>query len=358
MMSNNTTNITDQTIPQKLHPIHINEKKHTIPVKNYITVLGKKTHYVLWGSSRITNELVVLVHGYTQSSQCWDALGPIIAKHHMVLAFDFFGCGRSDPISKNYELNPPNEKFFARQIHELLLELCFENKNIILVGTSLGGIIGTAFTNLYPEKVKKLILISPGGIPTNPMEVLLSPFTFGSRCLYWFGKTPVVGEATVELVRFVIQNVLYGLLNMATIEETENIDTVRRYSKVFAEKTLEFTNITHTEIIDWTFSFDHNEHYISNQLAILRHIPMIEDLTYIFKEAGQNSRPILLIFGTQDRIVPLSNANLLKQFMPKAKLLHVEGGGHGCYSTHTEVVGEAILNFIAQCEEAVVENKL
>ncbi len=56
---------------------------------------------------------------------------------------------------------------FVNQLNELLDRIDLGHKKFILCGYSMGGAVSAEFAKEYPDKIKKLILISPAGINVN-----------------------------------------------------------------------------------------------------------------------------------------------------------------------------------------------
>jgi pimeloyl-ACP methyl ester carboxylesterase len=55
--------------------------------------------------------------------------------------------------------------------------------------------------------------------------------------------------------------------------------------------------------------------------------------------------PTLAIWGSDDQIVPLEQANLLVKLMPQAETVVLPKAGHACYMKATHKFHEALLNF-------------
>ncbi|GIW13483.1 MAG: alpha/beta hydrolase [Tepidiforma sp.] len=56
--------------------------------------------------------------------------------------------------------------------------------------------------------------------------------------------------------------------------------------------------------------------------------------------------PVLVIHGTQDRINPTANAELLARRIPGAELQYIEGGRHGYFIEYREAAGAAVMGFL------------
>ena len=54
--------------------------------------------------------------------------------------------------------------------------------------------------------------------------------------------------------------------------------------------------------------------------------------------------PVVLHHGSSDEIVPVQSAEWLKDVLPNAKLVRIEGTGHAPFLTRPRELGEALLN--------------
>jgi cis-3-alkyl-4-acyloxetan-2-one decarboxylase len=112
--------------------------------------------------------VVVLVHGIASSSNSFHKLVPLIGETHRIIAIDLLGFGDSPaPESASYTIEEHVRSLDAT-IRSLRLRAPF-----ILVGHSLGALISSRFAADFPERVAKLILVSP--------PIYLDPTALGDR---------------------------------------------------------------------------------------------------------------------------------------------------------------------------------
>ncbi|MEL6255469.1 MAG: alpha/beta hydrolase [Bacteroidota bacterium] len=111
--------------------------------------LGPNTiNYELSGKGKT----LVLIHGGGVDLRMWDRQVDALEGEFQILRYDIRGHGKS-----TYEDNTPPD---VEDLISLTNELGIENFH--LAGLSLGGILATDFSLAYPNKVEKLILLSPG----------------------------------------------------------------------------------------------------------------------------------------------------------------------------------------------------
>ena len=99
---------------------------------------------------------LLLLHGIGNNSHAWDAVIKKLPKNIRVIAIDLLGFGQS-PKPKIIEYNAYQQ---ARCVIRTYLSLG-SPKKIIIVGHSLGALVGVELAKRYPLLVQSLILVSP-----------------------------------------------------------------------------------------------------------------------------------------------------------------------------------------------------
>jgi pimeloyl-ACP methyl ester carboxylesterase len=100
---------------------------------------------------------IVLVHGMAGSSRTWRDVMPALGRRHQVLALDLPGHGRSGLSAGDYSLGA-----MASAVRDLMAQLGIERAT--MVGQSLGGGVVMQFAYQYPERVDRVVLVSSGGL--------------------------------------------------------------------------------------------------------------------------------------------------------------------------------------------------
>ena len=100
---------------------------------------------------------LVLIHGLLMNRRMFDRLGPAMAEHgNRVLTVDLLGHGRSD---RPAEMSQYSMTFFARQVEALLDHLDLEDA--VVGGTSLGANVTLEMAYLEPKRVKAMMVEMP-----------------------------------------------------------------------------------------------------------------------------------------------------------------------------------------------------
>src|SRR5438034_10668699 len=96
--------------------------------------------------------VVVLLHGYAQTSHMWLPLMPLLAASHTVIAPDLRGAGGSERAKDGYD-----QQTMAKDIRSLVRQLGYEQ--VQLVGHDIGLMVAYAYAAQYPKEVSKLVLM-------------------------------------------------------------------------------------------------------------------------------------------------------------------------------------------------------
>jgi pimeloyl-ACP methyl ester carboxylesterase len=143
---------------------------------------------------------VVLIHGYTDNARDWVPMLPFMSERDRLIVVDIRGHGRSSKPECCY-----TRLDFAYDIKLLLDSLHVGRADI--VGHSLGSMIAQTFAEFWPERTRKVVLISstggpPPGAPAPKLEFaeqirkLREPIDPDSPFMiaWWSSPTPVNEE--------------------------------------------------------------------------------------------------------------------------------------------------------------------
>jgi pimeloyl-ACP methyl ester carboxylesterase len=124
--------------------------------QRWVTVEGRPINTIALGAG---DPAIVFVHGLSGCWSNWLEQLPAFAGSHRVLALDLPGFGHSPGHAG--EVSMPG---YARILENMLEQL--EVGRIVLVGNSMGGLISAELAASFPERVERLVLVSPAGIAT------------------------------------------------------------------------------------------------------------------------------------------------------------------------------------------------
>lgn len=103
---------------------------------------GRRINYTDLGDGPV----IVLLHGYLESSEVWKGFMVKLAKSFRVIAIDLPGHGLSDIYGEAHTM-----EFMASAVNELIASL--EVGKVFITGHSLGGYVTLAFLELFPERL-------------------------------------------------------------------------------------------------------------------------------------------------------------------------------------------------------------
>ena len=130
------------------------------PVSRFYTSQSLKLHYNDWGNERAP--LLLLVHGMRDHARCWDWVALALRDRWHVVAPDLRGHGDSQWSPDGAYINP----YHAFDVTELIDSL--GHGQVTIVGHSFGGNVCARYAAIYPERVRRLVLVDALG-PSDDM---------------------------------------------------------------------------------------------------------------------------------------------------------------------------------------------
>jgi pimeloyl-ACP methyl ester carboxylesterase len=141
-------------------------------------VNGVRINYKIGGQGPV----VVLLHGYAETSHMWLPLIPLLVKSHTVIAPDLRGAGDSERPQGGYD-----KKTMAKDIRELVHQLGYQQ--VSLVGHDIGLMVAYAYAAQYPGEVSKVVLMDaflPGVGDWKSVWLMRDLWHF-----HFYGETPL-----------------------------------------------------------------------------------------------------------------------------------------------------------------------
>jgi non-heme chloroperoxidase len=252
-------------------------------------------------------EPVVLIHGYPLNGNSWERQErELLANGYRVISYDRRGFGRSSQPTVGYDYDT-----FAADLNALLEHL--ELSNIVLAGFSMGSGEVTRYLGTYgSERVRKAALL--GAIP---------PFLRKTD-----DNPEGVDGAVFEQIKAAITKDRYAWFK-DFFDNFYNTDTL------MPERISEQA---------WQASFN----VAAGASPYASYACVDTWLTDFRADLPKIDVPVLVVHGTEDRILPFgSTAARLPALIADCTLVPVEGGPHNIGWTHPEEVNSALLEFIA-----------
>lgn len=279
--------------------------------RDYPTTLKNEPHINLHKEVSGSGKPVLLIHGFGNSIYVWRHLAPELAKQNKVTAIDLKGFGDSPkPVDGRYSVYEQ-----ARLIRDYVVDN--DLKDVTIVGHSLGGGIALV-ASLYlqqsaPGRQRGLVLIDSVAYPQQmPMFIRLL-------------ATPVVGPLIAGVVPPEIQ--IREVMKLVYAESSAvPADAVKAYAK--ALKTPE-------------------GRYAAVVSAQQLQPPDLQELSLQYPSLRV---PTLIVWGKQDKIVPVSVGERLHQAIPGSRLFVIDDSGHSPAEERPQVLLPVVNSFLRNPE--------
>lgn len=234
---------------------------------------------------------VILIHGIAGRAAQWDKTIEVLAETNTVVAPDLMGHGESAKPRGDYSLGA-----HASGIRDLLVGLGIERASI--VGHSLGGGIAMQFAYQFPERCERLVLVSSGGLGTDVSSLLRAATLPGSEIVL-----PLLAHPRVLEIASVIPRAL-GRIGLST--RADLTEMARAYQSLSNPEARSAFIHTLRGVIDPT----------GQRINA-------SDRLYL-----ASKMPSMIIWGTRDRIIPVSHAEPTHRGMPGSRFELFEEAGH------------------------------
>ena len=263
-------------------------------------------------------EVLLLIHGMAGSSESWRAVIPQLSKKFRVIAPDLLGHGESVKPRTDYSLGA-----FAVFLRDFLDELGVSQATV--VGHSLGGGVAMQFVYQHPDYVKRLVLISSGGLGPDVGLVLRLLSAPGAELVL-----PIIAPKPVLNVG----NKLRSWLRSAGIHSPRGAELWSAYSSLSDRDTRESFLRTLRSVVD----------YRGQAVSALNRLGLRTDL------------PVMAIWGERDKIIPVQHAHAAHKARTDARLELLPHVGHFAHVEAPNKVVELIEDFIATSDRRDVDS--
>ncbi|HET8710983.1 MAG TPA: alpha/beta hydrolase [Spongiibacteraceae bacterium] len=156
------------------------------PVSKFFNSQGLKLHYLDWGNDSAPP--LILVHGTRDHARSWDWVARELQKDWHIVALDLRGHGDSAWSPDAAYLTPYHLLDFADFVDALGYE------RIDIIAHSFGGNPTVRFAGLYPERVRKLVLVDAMG-PTPTFVARWDEIGVVKRTRDWMDKARETAKA-------------------------------------------------------------------------------------------------------------------------------------------------------------------
>jgi pimeloyl-ACP methyl ester carboxylesterase len=255
------------------------ERKYGVTPGDYVTAAGVRLCVRIAGPEGAP--AIVLLHGFGSSLQTWDAWAASLSSHFRVVRYDLPGFGLTGA-------DPSGDYSVARGVAvvaALLDRLGVARAS--LVGNSMGGMLAWQFAAAHPERVERLVLVSPDGFASPGFE---------------YGKAPKVPLLLSALPYTLPRFMLRMSLAPAFADPAHLTDAlVTRYWDMMRAPGVRRAVAPRTA-----------------QTILVEPGPILARI----------KAPTLLLWGERDGMIPIGNAPDYLRDIPNARLVKLPGAGH------------------------------
>ncbi|WP_430462657.1 alpha/beta fold hydrolase [Thalassolituus sp. LLYu03] len=257
-------------------------EKYTNAESKFVAVDDLVMHYRDEGKGPV----LVLLHGVASSLHTWDGWTDELKNSYRVIRVDLpaHGLTGPDPKMERYSIS-----YMVDKLDKFMNKLGLNN--VAIAGNSLGGYIGWNYALYRPDRVNKLILIDAAGYPQD------MPFIMD------FASWPVIGEMS----QLMMPRLLVGMNLDSAYGDDDKVSStlVKRYHDLLLRPG--------------------NRKGLVNVFRTMKEQsrnPSLGD------RVAQVTTPTLLMWGEEDRWVPLSIMDRFRRDLPNVSVITYEGVGH------------------------------
>lgn len=252
---------------------------------------------------------ILLIHGIAGSSTTWKSVMPALADSYTVIAPDLLGHGRSAKPRGDYSLGA-----YASGIRDLLTVL--DHERVTLIGHSLGGGVAMQFAYQFPEWAERLVLVASGGLGR---EV-----------------SPLLKAVTLPGAEYVLPVLLHPRIR--EVAEWPGRAAHRfgwRPGDSLTEVWRSYTTLTDRQ---GQHAFVHT---VRSVIDLAGQRVSAHDRLYLAEAV-----PTMIVWGDNDRIIPVDHAYRAAEAIPGARLEIIEGAGHFLPWSHPAPFLEVLRSFL------------
>lgn len=239
-------------------------------------------------------EPIFLIHGSFSSLHTWEPWEAELSTFFNTISLDLPGHGLTGP-SENQAYGIED---YAKLVFEIADKLGLEEFHV--AGNSMGGAVALKMASDHPDRIMSLNLIDSSGAPKVKKEVEENnkSKTYDSGAtIFKVARNPVLGNF---LLKFTPKAIFEKTMEEVFYDESKVDDKlVTRYYELMRRE--------------------------GNRRATLDRLTSYKPYEIDF---GKLNMPVLIMWGAEDRWIPVENAERFKKAIPTAKLKIFEKTGH------------------------------
>jgi pimeloyl-ACP methyl ester carboxylesterase len=269
---------------------------------HFVSVDGARVHFQEFGNAG--DPPLVLIHGYTASTYVWRSVAPMLADAGFhVVAVDLLGFGFSEkPRWFDYSIDSQ-----ARMISRFMDRIGIGRA--IVVGSSYGGAVAATLALDYGERVEKIVLVDAvcnNDLRHHPIPRICSVPGLGEAIAPFLADTKAFHRHRMHKT---LSPSNYGLISQDRVDAI-----VRPLAAADAHHSLLATS----------------RNWHANRITYDAHLI---------------NQPTLIIWGEDDRVIPITDAYTLHDRILHSRLVILKHCGHVPMEEKSDLFAELVAEF-------------
>jgi pimeloyl-ACP methyl ester carboxylesterase len=267
----------------------------------FACVEGVRLHWAELGETGDVAPMAML-HGLNDAYLTWMRVAPLIARDRRVLLLDLPGHGLSDRPDASYQLS-----WYSRLVARWLDTIGLEQTD--LVGHSFGGGVAQMLLFECRKRIRRLVLVAPGGLGRDVAMVL--------RLASIPGVVELFGQPFMARGTRLVLRAAPNRFRARYIKELSAINARPGAARAFAR--------TVRDIIDWR----------GQRQSFFQRLDEIAELP-----------PIAICWGDRDAIVPIHHAKRTAKLIEGIVVEQFVGCGHYIHHERPEFFVRSVREFL------------
>lgn len=276
--------------------------------QRWVSVAGRSMNVIDLGPPDGGAGTMVWIHGLGGSWQNWLENLPELARTHRCVAMDLPGFGASEMPAETISISA-----YARWVDLLLRELGVARA--VVVGNSMGGFIGAELAIRYATWVEKLVLVSAAGLTVEYQR----------------------NEAALRALRLVD-----NVLKIGTVWLASKSDALARRPR--SRTAMLRLVAAHPELLPAPLVAEQLRGFgkpgFIDALDAITDYPIRDRLPKI-------TAPTLVVWGSEDALVPVRDAWEFGDLIPDARVVVYEDTGHVAMLERPDAFNALVRQFVA-----------
>jgi pimeloyl-ACP methyl ester carboxylesterase len=275
---------------------------------------GVRLHYEVHGTGEPT---ILLLPGWiVADSRLWFAQTSALSRRHKVISYDARGSGRSDRPTA------PDAYEFAEHVADALAVLdATGTERAVLIGNSMGGIIGYLMAAAHPDRALAVVLVDA---TLNLLADRDAPFV---RALLSFNDDRAADEPFARYNRSAMTRDYPGFVRW------------------FISTAVPEPHATAARALGLQMGLNNTAEVLAASLQTRAAVPPEVQAGTLRGMAGAIRCPVLVVHGVHDEIVPIRWGRELARML-RARIVEFARAGHCPFVSYPERFNRLVLEFV------------